>query len=131
MAPVPRVHTKRRLDGCVFALLTAAIVTRAVPAADQEENKDLKWTLSGEARYRPEWRDNTDLNDRVNDETRQGFMRLRLGVSILYKDDYRIFLQAQDARVAGEEASPTSNGPNLSMSGMLALKSDACNAGIP
>src|SRR5436309_10622484 len=62
---------KRRIGA--GALLAAAILARPVPAAGQEENKDFKWTLSGEARYRPEWRDNTDLNDRINDETRQGY----------------------------------------------------------
>jgi len=107
--------TKRRVCACALALLAAASLTRSVPAAGQEEKKDVTWTLSGEARFRPEWRDNADLDDAIDDATRQGFMRLRLGVSILYKDDYRIFFQAQDARVAGEEASPTSNEKNLDL----------------
>jgi hypothetical protein len=107
--------TKRRIGTGVLALLCAAIGARSVPAAGQEERKDVTWTLTGEARYRPEWRDNADLDDAIDDETRQAFMRLRLGVSVAYKSDYRAFVQIQDSRVAGEEASPTSNEKNLDL----------------
>ncbi len=115
--------THGRRGACVLVVLTAIILARPLLAADQEEKKDITWTLSGEARFRPEWRDNTDLNDGVDDQSRQGFMRLRLGATILYKDDYRIFVQAQDARVAGEEVNTGSNDKNLDLhQGYLEIK---------
>lgn len=79
------------------------------------ESQDIKWTFSGEARFRPEWRDNADLNGVVNDDLRQGYMRLRLGIGATIKERCRLFLQAQDSRVAGEEASTASNQKNLDL----------------
>src|SRR5260221_557426 len=115
--------TKRRIGTCALALLSASVVARSVPAEAQEEKKDVTWSLSGEARYRPEWRENTDLDSTREDQTRQGYMRLRLGVSILYKEDYRVFVQVQDARVAGEETSTGSNDKNLDLhQGYLEMK---------
>ncbi len=115
--------TMRRIGAGALALLAAVMLARSLAAADQEEKKDVTWTLSGEARFRPEWRDNADLDDAIDDDTRQGFMRQRLGVSILYKEDYRVFVQVQDARVAGEEASPASNEKNLDLhQGLLEVR---------
>src|SRR5262245_1246281 len=84
-------------------------------APKPEAPKDITWTLSGEARFRPEWRDNADLNSANDDENLQGFMRLRLGTTILVKKDYRVFFQIQDSRVAGEEAAVTTNEKNLDL----------------
>ncbi len=75
----------------------------------------LSWALSGEARFRPEWRDDADLEADEDDDLRQGLMRLRVGVSLGVGEDYRLFFQAQDARVAGEEASTASNERNLDL----------------
>lgn len=80
-----------------------------------EELKDIDWTFSGEARFRPEWRDNADLDRAANDDLRQGFMRIRLGLGAKVKERYRLFVQVQDSRVAGEEASTASNQKNLDL----------------
>ena len=115
--------TNRRIGACALALLSAAISARFAPAAAAEEKKDVTWSLSGEARFRPEWRENTDLDSTKEDQTRQGYMRLRLGVSILYQEDYRVFVQVQDARVAGEEVNTGSNDKNLDLhQGFLEMK---------
>jgi alginate export protein len=84
-------------------------------AARADDAVPVVWRFSGEARFRPEWRDDADLNRRANDDLRQGFMRLRLGVTALVRDDYRLFVQVQDARVAGEETSTASNEKNLDL----------------
>ncbi len=75
----------------------------------------VTWSLFGEARFRPEYRDNFDLDAAEDDARSQGFMRLRLGVRLAYKDDYRLVVQIQDARVAGEEATTASNEKNLDL----------------
>jgi len=75
----------------------------------------VTWSLFGEARFRPEYRDNFDLDPGVDDARSQGFMRLRLGVRLAYKDDYKLVVQIQDSRVAGEEASTASNEKNLDL----------------
>ena len=92
-----------------------AVLGAAHAAARAEEIKDIKWSFSGEARFRPEWRDNADLNSAINDDLRQGFMRLRLGVGATIKERYRVFFQAQDSRVAGEETTTSSNQKNLDL----------------
>ena len=83
--------------------------------ADDQQARDLTWSPFAEIRFRPEHRDNADLNDDNDDVRRQGFMRLRLGLRMAWKEDYRLVLQIQDARVAGEEASTTSNEKNLDL----------------
>jgi hypothetical protein len=75
----------------------------------------LTWSLFGEARFRPEYRDNFDLDAAVDDAQSQGFMRLRLGVRLAFKDDYRLVMQIQDSRVAGQEATTASNEKNLDL----------------
>src|SRR5262245_21055745 len=80
-----------------------------------EETRDLTWTFSGEARFRPEYRDNRDLTSAADDDLRQGFMRLRLGIAATIKDRYRVFAQVQDSRVAGEEVSTASDQKNLDL----------------
>lgn len=107
----------RRPTRAILLLLSATLVTGPRPAR-AEETGEIRWSFSGEARFRPEWRDNADLNDALDDDTRQGFMRVRLGVRAAVRDDYAIFIQVQDSRVAGEEASPsptTSNQRNLDL----------------
>jgi hypothetical protein len=76
---------------------------------------DLSWKLSGEARFRPEFRDDLDLNSDLNDDLRQGFMRMRLGFDATYKNSYRVFIQVQDSRIAGQEGSTASNEENLDL----------------
>ncbi len=80
-----------------------------------EDLKEIDWTFSGEARFRPEWRDNADLDDAAGDDLRQGFMRIRLGLGAKVKERYRLFVQVQDSRIAGEEASTASNQKNLDL----------------
>jgi len=74
--------------------------------AGEETKPASAWTydLSGEVRLRGEWRDDNDLDRNLDDDRREGFMRVRLGVAFEKKDEVRVFIQAQDSRVSGEEA---------------------------
>ncbi len=94
---------------------SAAAAAAPAPPPAAETGKETQWTLSGEARFRPEWRDNADLDDDADDDRRQGFMRLRLGVRAAFRKDYRVFVQVQDSRVAGEETSTAANQRNLDL----------------
>src|SRR5262245_8964535 len=90
------------------------------PAADPQTPpaqpaKDVTWSLNGEVRLRPEYRNNFDLDSGADDDMRQGFMRLRLGFNVDIKEDYRVFVQAQDSREAGVEASTASNEKNIDL----------------
>jgi hypothetical protein len=95
-----------------LALLPLAPISAGAAA---EEGKGVAWTLFGEARFRPEWRDDADLDASADDDLRQGLMRLRIGVDVMVRRDYRIVVQAQDSRVAGEEASTAANERNLDL----------------
>jgi len=95
--------------------LSIVLLCAAVPGARAEDLKEIDWSFSGEARFRPEWRDNADLDDAAGDDLRQGFMRIRLGLGAKVKERYRLFVQIQDSRVAGEEASTASNQKNLDL----------------
>ena len=96
---------------CLFPISSST--SSATP--EEEEAKKITWTLSGEARLRPEWRENADLDSREDDDLRQGFMRLRLGLAVQIRDTFKLFAQAQDSRVAGEESSTTSDEENLDL----------------
>ncbi len=84
-------------------------------AEEPTQEKDMVWAVSAEARIRPEYRDNLDLESDVDDDTRLGLLRLRIGVDFTWKKEVRIFAQIQDSRTAGEEASTTSNEENLDL----------------
>lgn len=96
-------------------LLSTAFGAETVPPAEDVRAEDVRWSLSGEARFRPEWRDDADLDEAVDDDRREGLMRLRLAVSVSIREDTRIFVQAQDSRAAGEETSTASNEKNLDL----------------
>ncbi|MBI1950015.1 MAG: alginate export family protein [Acidobacteria bacterium] len=105
-----------------FAVLVVPALLAAVgdaagveEAKSGETKKPVQWTFSGEVRFRPEYRDDADLNRDIDDLRRQGFMRMRLGVEAMFRDRYRVFIQPQDARVAGEETSTASNEKNLDL----------------
>jgi hypothetical protein len=101
-----------------FITLAPGLVMPAaglVTPACAEEQKDLAWTLSAEARFRPEYRDDFDLESGADDDQRLGLMRLRLGVDVAWKQQVRVFAQVQDSRAAGEEASTASNEKNLDL----------------
>ena len=98
-----------------IGLLAVLFLTVAAdfPADAEGSAGEVEWKLSGEARFRPEWRDDRDLDSDLDDDTRQAFMRLRLGAEATYKDNYRVFVQAQDSRIAGQETSTIANERNL------------------
>ena len=104
-----------RIRPVVFAGLVCAALLPAASRAQEEEKKPVQWSFSGQARVRPEWRDNQDLDEDADDRMSQVFMRLRLGVEALIKEDFRVFIQAQDARVWGEEISTASDEDNLDL----------------
>lgn len=107
-----------------LALATRAGIGAAEPADPNGAAPERPvWTLSGEARLRPEYRDDADLDEDEDDDTRLGLMRLRLGLDVTFREAYRLFVQAQDARVAGEEGATTTNEKNLDLhQGYLELK---------
>ncbi|MBI4168459.1 MAG: alginate export family protein [Acidobacteria bacterium] len=96
-------------------LLLIALTLPPARARAAEEPKDLAWSLSGEARFRPEWRDDADLDRDVDDDTRLAYMRIRIGLNLAYREEYRLFVQAQDSRAAGQEASSATNERNLDL----------------
>lgn len=100
------------VPACLLLSLTCPSLFAAEPPA--QEPRKLTWSLSAEARFRPEWRDNADLDPGLDDDRRFALMRLRLGLLLGY-GPWKIFAQAQDARVAGEEASTGSNEQNLDL----------------
>ncbi|HEU5181111.1 MAG TPA: alginate export family protein [Candidatus Polarisedimenticolia bacterium] len=102
-----------RITRILLAGLIASLWLPSGITAQEEEKKPVQWKISGEARVRPEWRDNQDLIDDADDRMSQVFMRLRIGVEALIQDNFRVFVQAQDSRVWGEEASTASNEKNL------------------
>jgi len=104
---------KRHLP--VAFLMIALLCPCASGEPIEGQKDDLHWALSAEARFRPEWRDNADLDSRADDDTREGFMRTRLGLRLGYRELASLFVQVQDSRVAGEEASTASNEDNLDL----------------
>jgi hypothetical protein len=98
----------------LFRLAIAALCG-FTPAAAAEEPETVTWTVSGEARFRPEWRDDADLDGGTDDDRRLGFMRIRIGVGAAWKDRVRMFAQAQDSRVAGEEPTTATSTRNLDL----------------
>ena len=97
-------------------ILTIAALASALAApVAAEEGKETTWAFSAEARVRPEYRDNLDLESDVDDDLRLGFLRLRLGLDVSWKQEIRVFAQVQDARTAGEEVSTASNDKNLDL----------------
>jgi hypothetical protein len=104
----------RRSTRYAVRFLSALILITGRPVT-AEETRDVAWSVSGEARFRPEWRDDADLDRDVDDDRRQGFMRIRIGVDLAFRDEYRLFVQAQDSRLAGEESSSASNERNLDL----------------
>jgi len=106
--------TPARTMACLTLLMLAPGALPAV-RAQEEPAKEIDWKLSGETRFRPEWRDNADLDDAVDDDLRQGFMRTRLAFEVTVRKDFRVFIQAQDSRLAGEEVSTAANQSNLDL----------------
>ncbi len=104
---------KRAILLSFLALVWDAPATAAEEAAAKPP--EIVWSFSGEARFRPEYRSDFDLTRAVDDERREGFMRLRLGVGATIRDDVRLFFQAQDSRIAGEEASTLSSQKNTDL----------------
>lgn len=103
-----------RIAAHAAVLMTLLLMPRGAAVVLAEEG-DLSWKLSGEARFRPEWRDDLDLIAATDDDLRQGFMRLRLGIEAAWSDRVRLYVQAQDSRVAGGEASTVANERNLDL----------------
>ena len=104
-----RRPNRKALPFLMVLLCAAGRILRA------EELKNIDWSFTGEARFRLEWRDNADLDRGEDDDLRQGFMRIRLGLGAILKERYRLFVQVQDSRVAGEETSTASNQKNLDL----------------
>jgi len=99
----------------ILVLVFAAPALGLTVPARAEEEKEIVWTLSAEARFRPEYRDNFDLESGADDDQRLGLMRLRLGVDFAWRQQVRVLVQIQDSRVAGEEVSSASNEKNLDL----------------
>jgi hypothetical protein len=99
----------------VLAVLGALGSSLRLSPAQEPEKKPIEWKVSAEARVRPEGRDNQDLDASADDRTDQVFMRLRLGVEAILRENFWVFFQAQDSRVWGEEVSTGSNEKNLDL----------------
>lgn len=98
-----------------WLVLAIALGGPAMAAEEKATEKDMVWNVSAEARVRPEYRNDLDLDSGADDDTRLGLLRLRLGVEFAWREQVRVFAQVQDSRVAGEEASTASNEKNLDL----------------
>jgi hypothetical protein len=110
----------KHLRLALAALLAVSAVHAEEQAAPGEasaapEPKRVDWDLSGEIRLRGEYRDDLDLNSAVDDEQRFWLSRIRLGFEVILDQEWGLFVQAQDSRRFGEEASTASNEQNLDL----------------
>ena len=104
-----------------FAIVAVAWLGAA--AQETTEPAPPTWTVSGEVRLRPEWRDDLDLRSGPDDDRREVFSRVRVGILGVLGERVRLFAQVQDSRVFGEESSTTSNERNLDLhQGWLELR---------
>ncbi len=109
------MHPLRRL----LLLRSLSVVTLALAlgwslglAAGGREGTDVGIDL--EARLRPEVRENRDFNSDLDDSESLILSRFRLGLSFT-RDRLSAYVQAQDSRRFGEEASTASNEENLDL----------------
>jgi hypothetical protein len=98
-----------------LGLLCVLLVALPPAAAQEEEPRPVEWSFGGEIRIRPEGRDDADLDSGSDDRTDQIFNRIRLNLQAAVKDEFRVFIQAQDSRVWGEEASTASDEEKLDL----------------
>lgn len=101
----------------ILLLLSLAVTPAASDDAgpDDSGKKSIEWSLDGQVRFRGEFRDNFDLNDDADDDTRFWLSRVRLGFRVTIDEVYGVYVQAQDSRVFGEEASTASNEANIDL----------------
>lgn len=96
------------------ALCAATIVSPAQADVTLKNIAD-KVTIGGEVRTRAESRQNFDLNNTKDDENSFVFLRTRFNVKVDATDDISAYIQMQDARTFGDEASTVSDDAGLDL----------------
>jgi hypothetical protein len=99
----------RRLVVITVAALASAAFAVEIPGPD-----DLKFRIDLEARFRPEWRTNTDFNDLIDDDQLFVDQRIRVGGGI-EKGTVAVYFQAQDVRRWGEEPTTLTDTDNVDL----------------
>jgi hypothetical protein len=100
----------RRVPAKMICGLLAAIAAGGPTYADVTlKNAADKLTIGGEVRARGESRQNFDLNETRDDENSFIFLRSRFNVKFDATDNISAFIQFQDARTFGDEASTLSD----------------------
>jgi hypothetical protein len=117
VTPSSGLAQSARPDAAPLAETPPPVAAPAPPQtpAPADKEKEVLWTLSVEARFRPEYRNELDLDSDADDDLRLGLMRLRLGAGVAWRDQMKVFAQIQDSRTAGEEISTASNDRNLDL----------------
>ncbi|HLF93278.1 MAG TPA: alginate export family protein [Planctomycetota bacterium] len=104
-----------------FVLLVAlTLVAQAQPAPEQEtllQSAAKRITIGGQARFRAEYRDPVSyVNAPASSKSDDLYLsRLRLNLKVSATDDLDVFIQPQDQRVFGQEASVASDERNLDL----------------
>ncbi len=111
LSPGARSRTRWLLG---LALASAACLARVGPAAAEQGSGKTEVSFDAEARLRPESRSDADFNAAVRDDRSFVDQRIRLGVR-LEKGRLSAYVQAQDSRSWGSEASTASNERNLDL----------------
>ena len=79
------------------------------------ETKNGRIEIGGQIRFRPEVRNNADLNSSISDLDDFTGQRIRLHIKAALSDNVYGFVQFQDSRLWGTEASVTSNEGNTDL----------------
>lgn len=84
-------------------LAVVTLVLGVVMALSIGEAFSAEFSFSGEARLRPEYRDNADFSSTASDTQNYYGQRLRLGVDVKINETLKGFIQIQDTRYWGHE----------------------------
>lgn len=102
----------RRALGLAFVSAACLAPSNSTPAEEEDRRTEVK--LDAEVRLRPESRSDADFNAAASDDKSFVDQRVRLGISFT-KGRVSAYVQAQDSRSWGAEASTASNEKNLDL----------------
>lgn len=109
--------TNNRIGTLLAPALSVAflLVTPSLFAQEAPKPFEPSWKIDGEVRLKGEHRDEWDLNSAVDDKDEYTLSRVRLGVLAKPVAGLSAYVQIQDSRTWGSEASTASNEKNLDL----------------